>query len=139
VGRLDADTEGLLLLTDDGAFALHVAHPSYNVPKRYLVRVAGKVTRRDVAVLEKGVELADGARGRVKVESVAPRNGGSDVVVTAAYGRKRMIRQMFASLRLKIELLRRVAVGPVEVGSLAPGEWRPLTAPEVSALYGRRP
>jgi 23S rRNA pseudouridine2605 synthase len=136
VGRLDADTEGLLIMTDDGSFAHRVAHPSFGVVKRYVVEVDGRVTENDVAVLERGVELRDGHVGRLKVDATEIRGPGSAVSVSAEYGRKRMIRQMFGALGYKISVLRRVAVGPVSLGRLRPGEWRELTDEEVAVLSG---
>jgi 23S rRNA pseudouridine2605 synthase len=134
VGRLDGDTEGLLLLTDDGSFAQRVAHPSFGVVKRYVVEVGSRVTKKEVAALERGVKLEDGHVGKVKVGSVKRSGAGSVVSVSAVYGRKRMIRQMFAALGYKVKALRRVAVGPVTLGGLRPGEWRDLTEEEVAAL-----
>ena len=134
VGRLDGDTEGLLLLTDDGSFAHRVAHPSFGVVKKYVVVVEGRVTKKDVAALERGVELEEGHIGKVNVGSVKRSGAGSTVSVSAVYGRKRMIRQMFAVLGHKVKALRRVAVGPVKLSRLRPGEWRELTEEEVAAL-----
>lgn len=134
VGRLDGDTEGLLLLTDDGSFAQRVAHPSFGVVKKYVVDVTGRITKKDVGTLERGVELSDGHMGKVKVDSVKGTPVGSTVSVSARYGRKRMIRQMFAALGHKVKVLLRVAVGPVTLGCLRPGEWRELTQEEVAAL-----
>lgn len=136
VGRLDGDTEGLLLLTDDGSFAQRVAHPSFGVVKRYVVDAEGRVTKKDVAALERGVELSDGHIGKLRVDSVERAGAGSSVKVSAVYGRKRMIRQMFAALGHKVKVLRRVAVGPVTLGRLRPGEWRELSEEEVAALSG---
>ncbi len=134
VGRLDGDTEGLLLLTDDGSFAQRVAHPSHGVVKKYVVDVEGRITNKAIAALERGVELEDGRVGKVKVGTVRRSGPGSTVSVSAVYGRKRMIRQMFKSLGHKVVRLRRVAVGPVVLGRLRPGEWRELTEEEVAAL-----
>jgi 23S rRNA pseudouridine2605 synthase len=136
VGRLDGDTEGLLLLTDDGAFAQRVAHPSFGVAKKYVVEVEGRVTRQDVAALERGIELTDGHIGKVRVQSAERKGAGSTVKLSAYYGRKRMIRQMFAALGYKVKMLLRVGVGPVTLGRLRPGEWRDLTDEEVTALSG---
>jgi len=138
VGRLDADTEGLLLLTDDGGFSQRVAHPSFQVVKKYLVEVDGAVGEAAVARLEGGVPLEDGHVGRVRVSGVAARPGFSRVTVTTTFGRKRMIRRMFGALDFKVKLLRRVAVGPVRLGELRPGQWRPLSAGEVATLLGQR-
>lgn len=136
VGRLDADTEGLLILTDDGSLAQRVAHPSFGVAKKYVVVVEGRVTKNDVGALERGIELRDGHVGRVSVDAVERRGPVSTVSVSTEFGRKRMIRQMFAALGYKITLLRRVAVGPVSLGRLRPGEWRDLTDEEVAILNG---
>lgn len=136
VGRLDADSEGLLLMTDDGSFAHRVAHPSFGVVKKYVVEVEGRVARGDVEALERGIELLDGHVGKVKVDSVQISPRGSAVSVSVNYGRKRMIRQMFGALGHSVTRLRRVAVGPVALGRLRPGEWRELTPKEVAALRG---
>ncbi|NIT36379.1 MAG: pseudouridine synthase [candidate division Zixibacteria bacterium] len=136
VGRLDADTEGLLLLTDDGSFAHRVAHPSFGVVKRYVVALKGRINKYEVAALERGIELLDGRVGKVKVDSVGRCGTGSSVTLSVGYGRKRMIRQMFAALGKEIVALRRVAVGPVTLGGLRPGRWRDLTREEVTALGG---
>jgi pseudouridine synthase len=136
VGRLDADTEGLLLLTDDGALAQKVAHPSFGVLKRYVVTVRRPFSAGDAAALAAGVELDDGHLAKVNVETLNAAGGGSAVMVSAAYGRKRMIRKMFTALGHEIISLLRVAVGPVELGELRPGEWRDLTPEEVAALRG---
>ncbi|MGD8718916.1 MAG: pseudouridine synthase [Candidatus Zixiibacteriota bacterium] len=137
VGRLDADTEGLILLTDDGAFAHRVAHPSFGVLKRYVVEVRGCVTRKGVRELERGIKLRDGHIGRVNVETVEAEAESSVVTLNVEYGRKRMLRQMFAALRHRVTRLCRVNVGPVALGELAPGEWRDLTAEEVKILRGQ--
>jgi 23S rRNA pseudouridine2605 synthase len=134
VGRLDRDTEGLLLLTDDGSFAQKVAHPSGGVVKRYEVTVEGAVTAGDLERLETGVSLPDGRIGRGDVADFRESDGVSTVILEVTYGRKRMIRRMFGALGYKIAVLRRTAVGAVELGGLAPGEFRELTAKEIAAL-----
>jgi pseudouridine synthase len=136
VGRLDADTEGLILLTDDGALAHRVAHPSFGVLKRYVVEARGRVTRKDVRELEHGIKLRDGHMGRVNVETVEADPDLSVVTLNVEYGRKRMLRQMFAALGHKVKRLRRVTIGPVALGDLAPGEWRDLSPEEVKILRG---
>ena len=134
VGRLDADTEGLLILTDDGSLAQKVAHPSFGVVKRYVVTVKRPFSEKDAAALAAGVELDDGHVGKVDVEAVGAAGGGSAVTVSTTYGRKRMIRRMFASLGHDITSLLRISVGPVELGELGPGQWRDITSEEVAAL-----
>ncbi|UCE26945.1 MAG: rRNA pseudouridine synthase [Candidatus Coatesbacteria bacterium] len=134
VGRLDRDTEGLLLLTDDGSFAQRVAHPSGGVVKRYEITVKGVVAEKDLKKLETGVALPDGHIGRGMVTAVRESDDVTVVVLEVGYGRKRMIRRMFGALGYKIAVLRRSAVGPVELGNLEPGKFRELTAREVAAL-----
>jgi 23S rRNA pseudouridine2605 synthase len=134
VGRLDRDTEGLLLLTDDGSFAQKVAHPSGGVVKRYEVTVKGPVAGLDLKKLEAGVALPDGHVGRCTVVAADEKSDVTTVVLEVGYGRKRMIRRMFGSLGYKIAVLRRTAVGAVELGDLPVGECRELSAGEVSAL-----
>lgn len=135
VGRLDRDTEGLLLLTDDGSFAQKVAHPSGGVVKRYEVVVKGGVEDKYLKRIETGVALPDGHIGRGKVLTAIGENDGvTTVVLEVEYGRKRMIRRMFGSLGYKIAVLRRIAVGPVELGRLGPGEFRELTAREIATI-----
>ncbi len=136
VGRLDIATEGLLLLTDDGDFAQRVAHPSFRVAKRYRVEFHGVFPAENAAALEKGIRLEDGHVGRVTVERVTRRGDVVAVTVKALYGRKRMIRLMFAALGFRDIFLRRVAVGPVALGALKPGQFRPLTRREVESLRG---
>lgn len=134
VGRLDADTEGLLILTDDGEFAQKVAHPSFGVVKRYVVTVEGEFSDKDAAALGAGVKLDDGHVARMEVERVAAVGKYSAVALSVTYGRKRMIRRAFAALGYEIASLLRVSVGPVALGELAPGEWRDLAPEEVAAL-----
>ena len=134
VGRLDADTEGLLILTDDGALAQKVAHPSFGVVKRYVVTVRGAFSDEDAAALAAGVGLDDGHIAKMEVEKITNVDEGSAVTLSVTYGRKRMIRRAFAALGFEITSLLRVSVGPVALGELGPGEWRSLTAEEVSAL-----
>lgn len=135
VGRLDADTEGLILLTDDGAFANRVAHPSHGVPKVYEVDVLGEVRRADVVAFAGGIALREGGVGRFRTLELTKTPGGARVKLVTGYGRKRMIRQMFAARGFKITRLKRVAVGAVEVGDLKPGEWRALAPQEVASFF----
>jgi pseudouridine synthase len=134
VGRLDADTEGLLILTDDGGLAQKVAHPSFGVVKRYVVTVRGQFSDEDAAGLGAGVELDDGHVAKMDVERVTTVGESFAVALSVTYGRKRMIRRAFAALGHEITSLLRVSVGPVALGELAPGEWRDLTPEEVAAL-----
>lgn len=132
VGRLDMDSEGLLLLTDDGELAFALMHPSRRVPKTYSVELARPITAREIKALESGVELDDGmtAPAAVRVADKA----GRVVEVTISEGRKRQIRRMFAALGNDVERLTRIAFGGVELGNLARGAYRELTGTEVRKL-----
>jgi 23S rRNA pseudouridine2605 synthase len=134
VGRLDEDSEGLLLLTNDGDLAHRVMHPRFGVDKTYLVQVAGIPTAEDVQQLLKGVWLSDGhVRARhVKREK---RQGDSTWLrIVLNEGKNREIRRMLARLGHKVLRLRRVALGPVRLEMLPAGKARRLTQPELDAL-----
>jgi 23S rRNA pseudouridine2605 synthase len=134
VGRLDRDTEGLLLLTNDGELANALTHPRFAVEKEYLAEVAGIPTAKHVGILRRGVELDDGL-ARAKSARVAARTaerGAIRIVMTE--GRKREVRRLLAAVGLPVTRLVRVRVGPVRLGSLAPGDRRELTHEELLAL-----
>ena len=130
VGRLDADTEGLLLLTNDGDFAHRLTHPSFGVDKEYLVEVEGTPARGVVRRLRDGVELEDGVTAPAKVSAV----GESLLRITIHEGRNRQVRRMCEAVGHPVRRLVRVRIGPVSDRRLAPGEWRPLGQHEVRAL-----
>jgi 23S rRNA pseudouridine2605 synthase len=134
VGRLDRDSEGLLLLTNDGPLAYRLSHPRYGVEKRYLVEVA-PVAKAALSRLERGVELEDGpARAqRVRVVGATPRRQMVEVVMLE--GRKREVRKMFDAIGAPVRRLVRTALGPIRLTGLAPGEYRPLRSDEVRKLY----
>jgi 23S rRNA pseudouridine2605 synthase len=144
VGRLDQDTEGLLLLTNDGALAHALTHPSYEVERVYVALVPGPVRRKALAQLREGVELEDGVARARRARVLEEDRGKALVEVVMTEGRKREVRRMFAAVGLTVERLARVAFGGVDLGDLRQGKWRHLTAPEVAALHaavggGRRP
>ncbi len=136
VGRLDADSEGLLLLTNDGDLTQLLTHPRYQVPKTYSVLVEGTPGRGALRQLEEGVVLEDGpARARrVRLVDRAENNALLEVVMTE--GRKREVRRMCAAIGFPVLRLFRIAIGPVRDATLRSGQWRPLTLEEVRALYG---
>jgi 23S rRNA pseudouridine2605 synthase len=134
VGRLDEASEGLLLLTNDGELANRLMHPRFGVEKTYLVQVVGNPTAEDLRQLLKGVYLSD---GHVKARSVKrERKSGASVWLRIVLneGKNREIRRMLARLGHKVLRLRRIAVGPVQIGSLASGKARRLTGAELEAL-----
>ncbi|RZQ60296.1 pseudouridine synthase [Amycolatopsis suaedae] len=135
VGRLDADTEGLLLLTNDGDLAHRLMHPSYEVLKTYLAEVEGSVPRGLGKRLREGVELEDGPvkadRFRVKDQ----RPGRSLVEIVLHEGRKHIVRRLLAEVGHPVTKLLRTSVGDVQLGSLKSGKLRPLTRAEVGSLF----
>jgi 23S rRNA pseudouridine2605 synthase len=135
VGRLDRDTEGLLLLTNDGELANRLMHPRYGVEKEYLAEVEGVPTERQLARLRRGVELEDGVARATSARAVARTGGRGAVRLVVTEGRKREVRRMLAAVGLPVRRLIRVRVGPIRLGRLRPGEVRELEPEELLALY----
>jgi len=140
VGRLDVQTEGLLLLTDDGELARLVTHPSTGCPKEYLVKVSGEPPEARLAKLREGIHLEDGRTKPCRIERVSatPRKGGDEgntwLRVTLSEGRTRQIRRMFESIGHPVSKLKRVAIGPVRDARLPVGGYRRLSSAEIAAL-----
>ncbi len=130
VGRLDADTEGLLLLTNDGDLTHRLTHPSFGVEKEYLVQVGGVPSRAALRRLREGVELDDGPTAPARVTAV----DGSLLRVTIHEGRNRQIRRMCDAVGHPVVRLVRTRIGPLVDHTLKPGDWRPLRRDEVRAL-----
>ena len=131
VGRLDLDSEGLLLLTDDGALTQRLIHPSHEVEKEYLVWVTGEVDKA-LPILKGPMELDGIPLSPARVEQL----GENLLSVTIHEGRNRQVRRMCALAGLQVTRLRRIREGGLALGPLKPGRWRPLTAAEVSLLKG---
>ncbi|MGZ4611381.1 MAG: pseudouridine synthase [Actinomycetes bacterium] len=135
VGRLDVDTEGLILLTNDGELAHRLSHPSYGVIKTYLAEVTGPVARDVGKRLKSGIELEDGL---VSIDSFRlVSQVGSRIMVEVALheGRKHVVRRMLSEVGLPVLRLVRTDIGPVSVGHLKPGKQRKLSQQEIGALY----
>lgn len=135
VGRLDAETEGLLLFTNDGDLAHRLMHPSFHVPKTYLAEVEGKVPRGLGKQLRAGIELDDGP---VEVDAFRVKDayGGQTLVEVVLHeGRKHVVRRLLAAVGFPVRKLVRTAVGDVQLGSPKPGTLRRLTRDEVGGLY----
>ncbi len=130
VGRLDVDSEGLVLLTNDGEWAERVLHPRYGVEREYEVDVAGTVSSETVERLRRGVRLEDGLARPVRV--TATREHTLRVVLRTGW--KRQVRRMSAAVGLRVRRLVRVRIGTLSLGSLRPGQWRELTPREVRSL-----
>ncbi|HUO38285.1 MAG TPA: pseudouridine synthase [Mycobacterium sp.] len=135
VGRLDADTEGLILLTNDGELAHRLMHPSYEVPKTYLATVTGTVPKTLGRTLRAGVELEDGP-ARVDDFAVVDAVPGRTLVrVTLHEGRKRLVRRLLARVGFPVQSLVRTDIGAVSLGNQRPGSIRPLNRTEIGGLY----
>jgi 23S rRNA pseudouridine2605 synthase len=134
VGRLDTDTEGLILLTNDGEFANRVAHPSYGVVKTYVAQVPGPVTAKIGRRLREGVELDDGPAGVDAFRIIEPGGRRAIVEVSLHEGRKHIVRRLLAHVGHPVQRLTRTAIGPVSIGGLRPGQHRELTVDELGAL-----
>ncbi|MET0802091.1 MAG: pseudouridine synthase [Actinomycetota bacterium] len=134
VGRLDRDSEGLLLLTNDGDLANRLTHPRFRVEKEYLAEVDGEPTSRQLARVRSGVELEDGLARARSARIVAASRGRGAVRVVMTEGRKREVRRLLAAVGLPVTRLVRLRVGPIRLAGLAPGQLRSLDRSEVQAL-----
>jgi 23S rRNA pseudouridine2605 synthase len=130
VGRLDADSTGLILLTNDGELANALTHPRYEVPKTYSVRLVRPPSDSGLEDLRRGVDLEDGRTAPAEVT----RTGERDIEITIREGRNRQVRRMAEAIGNEVDELRRIRIGPLELGDLPPGEARLLTAGEERAL-----
>jgi 23S rRNA pseudouridine2605 synthase len=136
VGRLDIDTTGLILLTNDGELAHRLTHPRFEVPKTYRAQVARPpVSERALKALRNGVELDDGRTAPARVRRLRPE----ELEITIHEGRKRQVKRMCAAVGHPVRSLERVAFGPLKLGELSEGRYRLLTEEEVAALTGTEP
>jgi 23S rRNA pseudouridine2605 synthase len=138
VGRLDYDAEGLLLLTNDGALANHLLHPRFEVPRVYEVEVTGRVGRGDIPRWLEGAMLPDGPAVPRSVSVLRPSQQGTWLEVTFAEGRYREVKRYCKAMGHGVRRLRRVAFGPLGLGTLGLGRWRALTAAELRRLKALR-
>lgn len=134
VGRLDFDSEGLIILTDDGDFINLLTHPRHEVWKTYRARVKGEPGQDDLDQLRKGVGLSDGPALPARVRRIDEGDGNALIEISIREGRNRQVRRMFDAVGCPVIRLRRIAIGPVKLGRLAPGKWRPLKSFEVEGL-----
>lgn len=133
VGRLDMETEGLLILTNDGEFANLLMHPSHEVWKTYVAVVRGYISKEAVNALRRGIVLEDGPTAPAKVR-LLKSDDRSVVELSIREGRKRQVRRMFAALGYGVEDLKRISYGPIRLGDLPKGRWRLLSKAEVEKL-----
>ena len=134
VGRLDLDTSGLLLLTNDSSFAERVTNPDYKVPKTYLVKASRHLSDQELDRLRHGVELKDGPTKPADVKRLREPGARTVFEITITEGRNRQVRRMVEALQSKVLKLVRVAIGPIRIGNLQIGKARELTADEVKVL-----
>jgi 23S rRNA pseudouridine2605 synthase len=134
VGRLDRDTEGLLLLTNDGELANRLLHPRYGVEREYLAEVQGRASARALGALRRGVELEDGPARAVSARRVTGSGDRGAVRIVMTEGRKRQVRRLLAAVGLPVRRLIRIRFGPIRLGQLRPGEVRELDPAEVREL-----
>ena len=134
VGRLDYNTTGLLLLTNDGDFALRLTHPRFGVKKLYRAKLSACPTNEDLARLRKGISLEDGMTAPARARVIEKLRKNAWVEIEVQEGRKREVRRIFEALGFFVEKLVRIRVGSVSLGALPPGELRPLSRSEVASL-----
>lgn len=137
VGRLDYDSEGLLLITNDGDFAHSVLHPSKKIPKTYVVKVKGIIDEAEMGKLRGGVRLEDGLTAPAKVKRIRKADNNSWVEITIYEGRKRQIRRMLENVGYPVIRLKRIAINGIKLGDLKSGEIRHLTNEEIKRLMGK--
>jgi pseudouridine synthase len=135
VGRLDRDTEGLLILTNDGELANRLMHPSFGVEKEYLAEVTGRPSPGDLARLRDGVELEDGPARALEVRETARSGDRTAISVVMGEGRKREVRRLLDAIGFPVVRLARVRQGPLTLGQTPPGTVRELSPDEVRALW----
>lgn len=134
VGRLDRDSEGLMILTNDGEFANRITHPRYGVEKTYQVWVRGDVNSSKLGRIRNGIEIDGEKTGRIKVDVIRETEHSTLLAMVLAEGKKREIRRIAAELRLHVLFLKRVAIGNLYLGDLESGKWRKLNQDEVADL-----
>lgn len=134
IGRLDYDSEGLLLLTNDGDLTLRLTHPAHGITKTYRVRVRGVPRVADIENLSAGIMLEDGITAPARVEFIEEREGNALLEVTIREGRNRQIRRMFEAVGYKVIRLKRTRIGDLSLGNMKPGQYRRLSPSELNRL-----
>ena len=138
VGRLDLDTSGLLLMTNDTDFAEHITNPEHKAPKTYLLKAATLLSDEQMDRLRRGIDLSDGPTRPAEVQRLRDSGKHTFLEMTITEGRNRQVRRMIDAVGSKVLKLVRTAIGPIRIGELQIGKWRPLTEAEVRALMGPR-
>ena len=135
MGRLDIDTEGLLLITNDGALAHDLLSPAKHVSKVYYAKIDGRVTEEDVNLFENGVDIGEEKPAKPALLEVLHSGDNSEIRLTITEGRFHQVKRMFEAVGKKVLYLKRISMGPLQLtNDLKPGEYRPLTEEEITAL-----
>lgn len=134
VGRLDYDTQGLLLMTNDGDFTYKVTHPKHRIDKTYVAEIKGGITVKGLNALRRGVIIDDYKTSPAEVEMLSAEKGVTVIKITIHEGKNRQVRKMFEAVGCKVLSLKRISIGKVELGNLPIGRWRYLTSHEISYL-----
>lgn len=134
VGRLDYETEGLLLMTNDGDFTYKITHPKFHTDKTYIAVINGGIAIPDLNRLRRGVRVEDYTTSPAQVEILDAAGGKTAVQITIHEGKNRQVRKMFEVLGYKVTALKRIKIGELELGNLPEGRWRHLTTHEISCL-----
>jgi 23S rRNA pseudouridine2605 synthase len=134
VGRLDKDTTGILLLTNDGRLAYQLAHPKFGIKKVYRVRIAGQISQKKIEMLARGISLEGKKTAPCTIKVIAKKTETTELEIQLTEGRKRQIKKMFQSIDKPVITIARVAFGPLKLGHLPPGKWRPLKSTEIVQL-----
>ena len=136
VGRLDYETEGLLILTNDGDLAFRLTHPTTEIPKTYMARIEGTLTEKDLNPIRSGVELDGVLTKKCKAHIVETNKAYTKVHITITEGKNRQVRRMFEAIGKNVEFLKRVSIGQLKLTGLDRGQIRPLTEQEIAYLKG---
>lgn len=136
VGRLDYDTEGLILMTNDGDFTYRITHPKYHVEKTYIAVIKGGIKISDINKLRRGIKVEDYTTSPAQVEIMDAVEGYTYVKIKIHEGKNRQVRKMFDTLGYTVTALQRISIGQVELGNLPLGRWRHLTSHEINCLLG---
>jgi len=134
IGRLDKDTTGLILLTDNGELANYLMHPRNRIPRYYELEIEGKVSHKEIAKLKKGIFIGDGEFGRGVIERQITQKTRSNIIIRLQQGKKREVRRIFFSLGKTVYSLNRFQYGSLKLGDLQLGQWRGLSQKEVNLL-----
>ena len=135
IGRLDFDAEGLLLLTNDGSLAHALHHPSFNVPKTYIVKVTPQARGGQIEAMSEGIDLDEGRTRPADIESLRTSSRGTTLKITLRQGLKNQIKRMAQAVGLKVSSIKRISVGPITLDDIHPGEVRELKPLEIQKLH----